>query len=36
MRLVMNAKKTKVMAFNHDEEFKDNNTRWVVQDFKYL
>ena len=40
MRLVMNAKKTKVMAFNHDEEVKiitqDGSQLRVVQDFKYL
>ena len=38
--LVMNAKKTKVMAFNHDEEVKiitqDGSQLEVVQDFKYL
>ena len=38
--LVMNAKKTKVMAFNQDEEVKivtqDGSQLEVVQDFKYL
>ena len=38
--LEMNAKKTKVMAYNHDEEIKimtrDGSQLEVVQDFKYL
>ncbi len=38
--LVMNAKKTKVMAYNHDDEVKiitrDGSQLEVVQDFKYF